>query len=147
MTTSYAPEVELQRDGTLSLDYARAHARRRADAHAALAAVTDPSAALLTIARCTCKRRLASVYATPHGRVVVTHRVRHLDLELRELRRVLGEGTLRVSDKALDLLDASDDVDLEARCYCGPRLIDRAWLQEQLASGERRPLVPRRSRP
>lgn len=135
-TDRYAPDVETLPNGMMSLSYGRAHAARQDDAVAALEGINYGKTARVLRVVCSKTHRLAEVYATPEGYVILVQQDDHADADVRRLQRETGIDVQRVKATLADPLDAPDDRELEARCKCGGHELDRERIRQAVASGE-----------
>lgn len=134
---AYAP-ILTPIPGTTAMhaDYGPAHAERQEDAEAALERINYGRTARVLRVVCSRTHNLADVYATPDGYMVLVLQDDHRDADVRRLQRETGLDVQRVKGTMADPLDAPDDRELEARCKCGGRELDRHSLQEAVASGQ-----------
>ena len=137
-THRYAPDRRTLPNGVIVETYGTAHAARQADAQTLLDEISWARSAIATTVRCGCKAytRLAVVYRTVPPVVVIVPET-HADPQLVELREQAGEPEITYGDDVVaDILTASDDRDLEARCReCGRYEIDRAALVDDFHNG------------
>lgn len=133
----YAPDREILPHGVIVETYGNAHAARQADALALLDEISWADSAITTTVRCACKEftRLAVVYRTVPPVVVIvpeTHPDRQLKVVQAQLAPPPLSRDMRIEygeDVVADILTATDDRDLYARCrQCGRYELDRAQL-------------------
>lgn len=148
MNPRYAPDREMLPNGVIAETYGRAHSARQTDAQALLDEISWADSAIAATVWCRCqgrsRRRLAHVYRTvpPVIRIFPTT---HTDADLRQVQRQVApppverDTRVRYADNEfLDILDAPDDRDLEARCKnCGRHTLDREQLLADVARGLR----------
>lgn len=136
----YLPDRETLPNGVIAETYGRAHAARQADAERLLDAISWAGSAIATTVRCGCKRRarLATVYRTVPAVIRISPET-HTDPALVEIRRDLDATEIVYgTDEFLDILDAPDDRDLEARCRdCGRYELARDAIIAAYAAGTR----------
>ena len=127
----YLPAMETMPNGVIYENYGPAHAARQADAETLLDEISWAGSAIAATVRCGCTRRskLAIVYRTAPA-VIRIDPLTHKDPELIEIRRQADSTEIVYgTDVFLDILDAPDDRDLEARCRnCGRYELDRAQI-------------------
>lgn len=133
MTDAYLPTQSQQPDGSIVLDYGEAHAARQHDAQRLLDDIACADSAVVMRVRCAKSHELARVYRTK-PMVICIEPTTHRDADIRRISHQLGVKVTPGETTFCDILTASDDRDLEARCRCGRRELDRSELLEAIDS-------------
>lgn len=107
----------------------------------------SPSQHLRLMVQCPHSHHVAAVYDTEVGRVFhsVTHAVSHGRKDYPDVPHHAARKAARLGSDWFELLDAEPDAsvsdELEAGCECGPYVLSRADLQQQIADGQTRLLL------
>lgn len=120
------------------------HEDRARIARAAFEALgPTPNEKMVLMVQCSSSHHLATVHATPKGRVY--HAILRSTSHGRKDREDVGHHASRLGSDWYDLLEPDADPVLEdnlpAGCECGPYTLSRELLVSQIADGEKKVII------